>query len=312
MKKNLWILIVVFSFISCSNSEKHETKEHYLIRGMNYSRSKQYTKAIEEYKAYYVQDKKNPLLLREMALAYAYLEDYKISEKYYLAALKLEPEDQGTISNIAILYYKMGDLKKSRKYLEKISSDSVDYKIYILKGNIAYDEKEYEDAYINFTKVLNLIDTSDYAFIDKYVEVLQKTKRTNEIYPFIYTAYQNHKDNPVSVIKYSRFLVDVFSDYEGSFKVLKEYLSNEKNDAVTLEIAKRSFEVGKVSESELYLKHLTDAYKYDIEVLKLKKEISQKQGKPEEAKKYQKIIDKVSDISGETNKDSSSGNTGKK
>ena len=89
MKKILLLVIIILTFVSCTNSEKEKKKEHYLIRGMNYAREQKYTKAIEEYKAYYEQDKKNPILLREMALAYAYLGDYKTSEKYYLAAILL-------------------------------------------------------------------------------------------------------------------------------------------------------------------------------------------------------------------------------
>ena len=64
-------------------------------------------------------------------------------------------------------------------------------------------------------------------------------------------------------------------------------------------MAKRSFEVGKINDTELYLKLLTDAYKYDLDVLNLKKEIAIHNNKPEDVKKYQKILEKVSDLDNE-------------
>lgn len=294
--KKILLIVGLLLLMGCTSADQKKNKEHHLIRGMNYSKSGNYTKAIEEYKYFYELDKKNPILLREMGLAYAKLGDYGIAEKYYLEAIRLDPKDQVTLSNMAILSYKMGKLKESRYYLSQIASDSIDYKIYLLKGYIAYDEKRDEDAYFNFTKVLNLINVEDYTFINKYVEILQKTNRTNEIYPFIYRVYENKKNDPNAVITYSRFLVDVFNDYDGALKALKTYNAREKNNGVILEIAKRSFEVGRVNDTELYLKLLTDAYKYDLDVLNLKKEIAIHNKKPEEVKKYQNIIEKVSDL----------------
>lgn len=294
--KKILLIVNLLLLIGCSSISQKKNKEHHLIKGMNYSKSGNYTKAIEEYKYFYEVDKKDPILLREMGLAYGQLGDYGPSKKYYLEALKLDPKDQVTISNMAILSYKMGDLNESRYYLSQISSDSIDYKIYLLKGYIAYDEQKNEEAYFNFTKVLNLITVENYNFVNKYVEILQKTNRTNEIYPFIYKVYQDKKNNPQAVIRYSRFLVDVFNDYNGAFKALKTYNAREKNNLVILELAKRSFEVNKIDDTELYLQLLTDAYKYDLDVLNLKKEIALHNNNSEEAKKYQNIIEKVSDL----------------
>jgi len=297
--KKILLIISSLMLIGCTSADEKKKKEHYLIKGMNYSKSGNYTKAIDEYKDFYEIDKKDPILLKELGLAYAQLDDYESAEKYYLEAFTLNPEDQITLSNIAILYYKMGKLEESKYYLSQIAPDSRNFKIYLLKGYISYDEKKYEDAYLNFTKVLNLIKIEDYTFINKYVEILQKTNRTNEIYSFIYKVYEVKKNNPDSVITYSRFLIDIFNDYDGAFKALKTYIAREKNDRVILELAKRSFEVGKIKDAELYLKLLTDAYKYDIDVLNLKKEIATHNNKPIDVKKYQKIIEKVSDLNNE-------------
>lgn len=297
--KKILLIVGLLLLIGCTSADQKKKKEHHLIRGMNYSKSGDYTKAIEEYRYFYEIDKKDPILLREMGLAYAQLGDYRPAEKYYLEALKLDPKDQITLSNMAILSYKMGKLRESRYYLSQISSDSIDFKIYLLKGYIAYDEKRNEDAYLNFTKVLNLIKIEDYVFVNKYVEILKKTNRTNEIYPFIYKVYEDKKNNPDAVITYSRFLIDVFNDYDGAFKSLKTYNAGEKNNRVILEIAKRNFEVGRINDTELYLKLLTDAYKYDLDVLNLKKEIAIHNKKPKDVKKYQNIIEKVSDLDSE-------------
>ena len=297
--KKILLIISVLTLIGCTSADQNKKKEHYLIKGMNYSKSGDYSKAIDEYKGFYDIDEKDPVLLREMGLAYAQLDDYELSEKYYLEALEVDTKDQTTLSNIAILYYKMGKIEKSKEYLSQISSDSIDFKMFLLKGYIAYEEGEYEGAYTNFTKVLNLIKVKDYTFVDKYVEVLQKTSRINEIYPFIYRVYEAKKNNPDAVITYSRFLIDIFNDYEGAFKVLKTYAALEKNNSVILELAKLSFEVGKIVDTELYLRLLTDAYKYDLDVLNLKKEIAIQNNKPEDVEKYQKIIEKVSGLGNE-------------
>jgi len=297
--KKILLIVGLLMLIGCTSADQKKRKEHYLIKGMNYSKSGNYTKAINEYKEFYEIDKKDPVLLREIGLAYAQLGDYKASEKYYLEAFKVDPKDQITLSNMAILYYKMEKLDKSQYYLSQISSDSIDFKIHLLKGYIAYDEKKYEDAYLDFTKVLNLIDIKECTFVREYVEILQNTNRTNEIYPFIYKVYESKKNDPETVITYSRFLIDVFNDYDGAFKALKTYIAREKNNSVILELAKRSFEVGKINDTELYLKLLTDAYKYDLDVLNLKKEIAVHNNKPEDVEKYQKIIEKVSDLDNE-------------
>lgn len=297
--KKILLIIGLLILMGCTSADQKKKKEHYLIKGMNYSKSGNYTKAIDEYKEFYEIDKKDPVLLRELGLAYAQLGDFEAAEKYYLEALKLDPKDQVTLSNMAILSYKMEKLERSQYYLSQISSDSIDFKMYLLKGYIAYDENKYEDAYLNFTKVLNLIEIEDYTFVGKYVEILQKTNRTNEIYPFIYKVYESKKNDPDTVITYSRFLIDVFNDYDGAFKALKTYIAREKNNLVILELAKRSFEVGKINDTELYLKLLTDAYKYDLDVLSLKKEIAVHNNKPEDVEKYKKIIEKVSDLDNE-------------
>jgi len=297
--KKILLIVGLLMLIGCTSADQKKRKEHYLIKGMNYSKSGNYTKAINEYKDFYEIDKKDPILLRELGLAYAQLGDYGAAEKYYLEAFKVDPKDQITLSNMAILYYKMEKLDKSQYYLSQISSDSIDFKIHLLKGYIAYDEKKYEDAYADFTKVLNLIDIEECTFVREYVEILQNTNRTNEIYPFIYKVYESKKNDPETVITYSRFLIDVFNDYDGAFKALKTYIAREKNNSVILELAKRSFEVGKINDTELYLKLLTDAYKYDLDVLNLKKEIAVHNNKPEDVEKYQKIIEKVSDLDNE-------------
>lgn len=299
--KKILLIVGLLLLIGCSSTNKKDKKEHYLIRGMNYSKSGNYTKAINEYKKFYEIDRNDPILLREMGLAYAQLGDYEITEKYYLKAIKLDSQDQVTLSNMAILSYKMGKLDNSRFYLSQISSDSINFKIYLLKGYISYDEKKYEDAYLDFTKALTLKNIEDYSFINKYVEILQKTNRTNEIYPFIYKIYENNRNNPNIVITYSKFLIDIFGDYDRALRALKTYLAREKNNLIILEVAKRSFEVGKINDTELYLKLLTDAYRYDLDVLNLKKEIAIHNNKPKDAKQYQKIIEKVSDLDSEKN-----------
>lgn len=286
-------------FLGCTSAETKDKKEHHLIRGMNYSKAGKYSKAIEEYQEFYKIDKKDPVLLREMGLAYAHLREYDIAEKYYLEAFEVDPKDQVTLTNLSILYYKMNNFEESERYLGMISNDSMDYRLFLLKGYISYDEQKYEESYQSFHAVLNMIEVEDYTFVKKYVDILQRTNRTNEIYPFIYSVYQAQKDNPEAVIDYSVFLIDVFNDYEGAFKALKTYNAQQKNDHVILELAKRSFEVGKLEDSETYLKLLTDAYKYDVRVLRLKRDIALKKGNKEEADKYSKVLEKVSDLKNE-------------
>ena len=106
--KKILLIISLLLLIGCTSADNKDKKEHYLIRGMNYSKNGDFTKAISEYKKFYEIDKKDPVLLREMGLAYAQIGNYEISKKYYLEALKLEPQDQVTLSNMAILFYKMG------------------------------------------------------------------------------------------------------------------------------------------------------------------------------------------------------------
>ena len=56
------------------------------------------------------------LLLNEIAICSIETGKQKEAEKYLLQALKIEPENVKIISNLGILHYKSGDIKKAQSF----------------------------------------------------------------------------------------------------------------------------------------------------------------------------------------------------
>ncbi len=297
MKKTLLIIGILLSFVGCTTIKPQNKIEYHLIRGMNYSKVGDYPSAIKEYNEYYRVDRKNSILLGEMAMAYGQLGDYSMAERYYLENLKVAPNDNITLLNLSTLYYKTKNFEKSKRYLKKIPENTSNYRVFLLKGYLYYEEKDYEKTYFNLNKVFEIgglgQDIISQELIERYVDVLENTSRWYEIYPFIIKAYNLKKYDKNIVLTSSRLLAEKFDDYETSMKFLKEYTANERSDEIILELAKLNFEIENFTQSKLYLQLLDEGYKYNLEVLSLKERLAIRENKFDEAKQYKELIMKM-------------------
>lgn len=275
--KRYIILLIIFLLAGCSELEKK--KETYsIVKGLNYNKNFDYTKALKEFKLAYKQNPKNKILLSEMGFSYSKLNDFTNARKYYLKVLELEPEDNNALLNLAILDYKEGKQKESLTYLEKISDDSVDYQVFLMFGYIYYDMKNYEKSYAYFIKAINYGNIRNYEFINKFVNILQETDRGDQISSFLYKIYEKDQSYlvPERAVEYSRYIVTFYKDYKKALSILTESLVHEKSNIVIIELVKRNIELKNYRSAKAYLGILTEEYRYNIEALKLKKILKEK------------------------------------
>lgn len=278
MKKVIFIIVCTLLIIGCGKLNKKDTRS--IIRGFNYNKNQEYTKALVEFKKAYNKNKKNELLTNEIAYSYSRLGDYENSKKYYKKTLKLNSANEKAIINLAILNYKEKNYEEVKKILKTIPKDSMNYKIYVLNAYLLEREKKYEKAYKMFLKAMAAEKFYDYEFTVKYVRTLKNTGRDNEIYPYLYNLYEKTKlyHIPKIALEYTSILEELYNDQEKEVKILNESLLYRKNDEVILKLAKISIKNQEFEAGEAYLETLSESYKYNAEVQKLWKRLKKERG----------------------------------
>lgn len=96
------------------------------------------------------------------ASSYFEKEDYESAIKLYEEAIETDGSDPDNYRDLAIAYARSGDTNKARKVLEKaIDKGLDDCGLYLVRGEIAGAEQNYNDAIEDYLKVLELSDDED-------------------------------------------------------------------------------------------------------------------------------------------------------
>ncbi|WP_319205182.1 hypothetical protein [uncultured Ilyobacter sp.] len=298
MKKLLYIILMI-SLIGCTSTPKTATRtadkeEYNVIKGINFSQDGKYLEALREFEKAYKKNDKNIITLREMALVYAQLSDYKKSEEFYEKALALDERDQTSIKNLALLSYIKGDYEKAEEYLESVSKDSIDNMVLKLKGFIQFKKGENSNAYETLRRALYLESDLDLEFYNVYSQVLLEESKFMELYKVLERGYQKYGQEKDYIIFYTKIISNNYSEYDKGEKILKRYIAkNGIDDELLLQLSRISFENGNIPTAENSIKMISDDYKYDLEYLKLKKDILEKTNKIEEAQKINILIERL-------------------
>jgi Flp pilus assembly protein TadD len=279
--------------VACTNTTSTNTdkEEYYVIRGMNYSQEGKTLEALREFEKAYGKNNENIITVREMALAYAQLADYEKSEEFYKKALALDPRDQASIKNLALLNYVKKDYDKADEYLESVSKDSIDTMVLKLRGFILFKNGDADKAYTLLKNSMLMEDGLDMEFYNIYSQVLLKKSKYMELYRTLEYAYEKYPEDKNYIIFYTRVLANNYSEYDKAEQILKRYVAvNGTDDVLLLQIAKISMANGDVLTAENSIKMISDKYKYDIEYLNLKKDVLDKTNRTDEAEKVKVLI----------------------
>lgn len=96
------------------------------------------------------------------ASSYFDLEDYESAIKLYEEAIETDGSDPDNYRDLAIAYARSGDTDKARKVLEEaINKGLDDAGLYLVRGEIAGADQNYNDAIDDYLKVLKLSSDED-------------------------------------------------------------------------------------------------------------------------------------------------------
>ncbi len=303
MVKSLSVLLLTLFFMSCTTTKPREKtlekKEYYALRGINLSYEGKYLEAIKELEIAYKKDPENPIVLRELGYSFGELGNLEKSKYYYEKALYLNSEDQISINNLARISYREGNYSVAENYLERISKDSIDVETLKLRGLIAYQNKDYETAYIYMRDALTLEENLDMELYKDFVEVMFETNRVTELYQTMEDGYDKYSSNRSYILGYTNLLSEKFNENNKAIRILKRYVAeNGGEDLIYIQLARISLLNSDNETSRKAIDLVSDRYRYDIEYLRLKSEVLNKSGMKKKAIEIDKVIEELEKGSG--------------
>lgn len=272
LTKGLFLLIIVLSLISCSNTRKNKEAEYSLLRGVNYSQNGEYEKAMEEYFKSYEIAPQNIILLKEIGYNYYQFGDYEKAEEFWLRALKLEPKDEILIRNLSTLYYEQEEYEKSIEVIQNSYNlkDSYYQKLY---GLISYKKGKFQESYSFFKNIP--VKNYDIKTALVYIKVLRVLNKKEELYVFLQKIYQFYKNNKEFTIVYSQILLEDFNLTKKSEEVLINYLlENGSEDEILLQLSMLYFQMGEIEKARDAFKLVSERDILQLKYQKLKEKLN--------------------------------------
>lgn len=271
--KDLFLLIVVPSLISCSSSTvKNREAEYSLLKGVNYSQNGEYEKAMGEYFKSYEIAPENTILLKEMGYNYYQFGDYEKAEEFWLKAFKLTPKDEELIKNLSTLYYEEEEYEKSLDIIKNSYNlrDNYYQKIY---GLINYKRERLQESY-NFFKNVS-VESYDVETALVYIEVLKNLNKREELFIFLQKIYPYLKDNKEFIIKYSQILLEDFNLTKKSEEILINYLlENGSEDEILLQLSMLYFQMGEKEKARDTFKLISEKDMIQLKYHELKEKLN--------------------------------------
>lgn len=271
--KDLFLLIVVPSLISCSSSTvKNREAEYSLLKGVNYSQNGEYEKAMGEYFKSYEIAPENTILLKEMGYNYYQFGDYEKAEEFWLKAFKLTPKDEDLIKNLSTLYYEEEEYEKSLDIIKNSYNlrDNYYQKIY---GLINYKRERLQESY-NFFKNVS-VESYDVETALVYIEVLKNLNKREELFIFLQKIYPYLKDNKEFIIKYSQILLEDFNLTQKSEEILINYLlENGSEDEILLQLSMLYFQMGEKEKARDTFKLISEKDMIQLKYHELKEKLN--------------------------------------
>lgn len=295
MKKWILLLMVIMAFNACSTATKKATnkekEEKYLIiKGMNKSEAGNYEKALKDFFAALKYNDENILTLKNIALTYSRLGNIEKGKEFFRKTLLIDENDYDSLYNLSVIHYKEKEYEDSLFYLNKIKIEHINNEVIKAKAYNYYKIKDYNKAYVQFGKIVVKNERYDISFYNAYIEVLIKTGRKEDVYPFAYDLYSKNKNDFKFIKLFSNYLKDVKA-YKEAIEILKQYgLEENFTKDLSIEIAEVYYLMERYKEAERYMNLVSDKEKYSKDVIEMKIKICRKLGKKTEADDMNKVL----------------------
>ena len=282
-KNSIIFFIVILIFTACTSSEvksthKEDTKEeYYILKGINYAREGNYTKALKEYEKAYQKNEDNIITIKEIARTYVKLGDYDRGIYYYSRALKIDGKDQESLRNTGYIYFLKGDLKKSLVYLNKVSPEGINAETIKLKAYLLYKERDLKNAYKNFKQVFSQEKQLDLVYYKIYSELLNDMGKKEELRVFLEKGMGKYNSDRDFVIFYSYAVGEYFGEYALGEKEIKRYIvSYGGSDSLYMTLAYMIYNQKEYAQAESALKLVSYRERYNKDYLELEERLREK------------------------------------
>ncbi|MDY6969319.1 MAG: tetratricopeptide repeat protein, partial [Spirochaetota bacterium] len=225
-----------------SDNEKKEiplidTESVHLRRGKDSFFKGYYNDAIAEFKEVVesgASDKDKAVALTYIGIIYDDRGEYNKAVEYYSRALKYDNTNPVVYRNLSLTYRHKKDLEKAQETIRKgLEIDPNNINNRLLYGNILFEQVKYEDAKLQYKKVIEL-DQNNSGALHNLALTLLKTGDESSAIKYLIKAGSSDKIGKVAYLSYSRLGV-IFSerkDYVNALKYLKLATSINKKDPV--------------------------------------------------------------------------------
>ncbi len=282
-KNSIIFLIMTLIFFGCTsgevkNSQSGETKEeYYILKGINYVREGNYTKALKEYERAYQKNENNIITLKEIARTYVKLGEYDKGIYYYSRALKIDGKDQESLRNTGYIYFLKDDLKKSLTYINKLSPEGLNSETIKLKAYLLYKDKDFKGAYKNFKQILVQEKQLDLIYYKIYAELLNDMGKKEELRIFLEKQLEKYSSERDFIIFYSYAVGEYFGEYAQGEKEIKRYIvSYGGNDSLYMTLAYMIYNQKEYAQAESALKLVSYRERYNKDYLELEERLREK------------------------------------
>jgi Tfp pilus assembly protein PilF len=156
----LQVLLISFLLTSCAPvkvvDDEKEAEAHFML-GISYLQEQDHTRALKEFLTAENYDSSRVDIKEGIAQAYQLKQAYPEAEKYYLKALKINPDDPRIANNLASLYLDMGEWDKAIQYFKMANANLLfnNPEMALTGIGFAYFKKrDFEKARLYFEKAI--------------------------------------------------------------------------------------------------------------------------------------------------------------
>lgn len=276
MKKILFLLGILF-LGGCSGTDKKEKnliKDDYtFIKGINLYHKGKKKEALKEYESIYINNSKNLMVLKEMAIVNCELGNKEAAIYYLEKSYEIAPNDESVIKNLTNVYYRDKQYEKAEKYLNMFPENSKDNVVLKLRGYIAYEKNDYEKSYDYLKEVQE--EKYDMRLYHTLKNNLIKLNKKESLYSLLNKKYEDYKNERDYIILYCKSLSSIFNEKDSAVKILIRYISEyDGDDELFFILSTLYLENGEEEKAFNAFKLISNNYKYKPEYIQLKKSLN--------------------------------------
>jgi len=241
----------------------------YFTLGNDYTKKKEYDKAIEAYQKAIEINPNNAWAYNNMGLCFYHKKEYDKAIEAYQKAIELDPNYARAYNNMGLCFYHKKEYDKAiEAYQKAIELDPNYAKAYNNMGLCFYHKKEYDKAIKAYQKAIELVPNYARAYrhmgiinaykkeYDKAIEAYQKAIELDPNYALAYdnigNSYYEKKEYDKAIEVYQK-AIELDPNYTRAYNSLAWlYFEQKINNTEALNLAKKGFNLDKTS---IYIIH---------------------------------------------------------